>query len=251
MLRSLLHDGQEHYDSDGFRLRGLGFSRLDGFSDVVFGFALTLLVVSLEVPRDYAELHHMLAGFIPFGISFLLLMLVWFGHYNIFRRLGTHDTGTLWLNGMLLFVVLFYVYPLKFLFVSAFNPSVNVGGNMEELVLLYAGGLATIYFLFATLYANGYRQREKLQLTPLERRLTLNSILEECGTATIGVLVCVTAACLHRRASLACLLFLLIAPWKSFAGYRAGHFRRTMESNPELAAESGTDGIPDNAQGHA
>jgi uncharacterized membrane protein len=231
MLRAaLLHDGHDQVDSDGFRLRGLGFSRLDGFSDVVFGFALTLLVVSLEVPRDYQELHHLLLGFAPFAISFLLLMLVWFGHYQFFRRFGTHDAGTMWLNGVLLFVVLFYVYPLKFLFLSALGQGSEVTsqGQMRELVLLYAGGFATIYFLFATLYANGYRQRNKLQLTPMERTLTRTYILEECGTAVIGVLVCLAA--MLWNPALSCLLFLLIAGWKSYTGRRAGNISRSIQT---------------------
>ena len=38
----------ETRDLPGFRLRGPEVTRLESFSDVVFGFALTLLVVSLE-----------------------------------------------------------------------------------------------------------------------------------------------------------------------------------------------------------
>ena len=96
-------------------------SRVDGFSDVVFGFALTLLVVSLEVPKSYGELHELIRGFIPFAVSFLLLMTIWYAHFQFFRRFGLHDMGTIVLNAALLFVVLFYVYPLKFLFSLTLN----------------------------------------------------------------------------------------------------------------------------------
>ena len=60
----------EHISKDGFRLRGIHMSRIDGFSDVVFGFALTLLVVSLEVPRTYDEFHAVIVGFLPFAVCF-------------------------------------------------------------------------------------------------------------------------------------------------------------------------------------
>ncbi|AFL89510.1 putative integral membrane protein [Terriglobus roseus DSM 18391] len=237
MLRqALLHNEHEPVDNDGFRLRGLGFSRLDAFSDVVFGFALTLLVVSLEVPKNYEELHHLWYGFVPFGISFLLLMLVWYGHYTFFRRFGTHDAGTVWLNGLLLFVILFYVYPLKFLFLSAFGQSevVMAGDNMREVVLLFAAGLATIYFLFSALYANAYRQRDKLALTPLERMLTRNFIVEEAGTGFVGVLVCLLAAVVPpNRAGMTCLLFMVIGVWKSVMGRRSGRAARRMHAQSE------------------
>ena len=40
--------------SDHFRWRGGAVSRIEGSSDCVFGFAITLLVVSLGVPSTFA-----------------------------------------------------------------------------------------------------------------------------------------------------------------------------------------------------
>src|SRR5215472_14716603 len=99
-----------------FRWRAGEITRLEAFCDVVFGFALTLLVVSLEVPRNYAQLMAAIRGFVPFAICFAQLVLIWRAHYIFSRRYGLEDNYTVFLNVMLLFVVLFYVYPLKFVF---------------------------------------------------------------------------------------------------------------------------------------
>jgi hypothetical protein len=37
----------------GFRWRGTEVTRMEGFTDAVFGFAVTLLVVALEVPTSF------------------------------------------------------------------------------------------------------------------------------------------------------------------------------------------------------
>jgi uncharacterized membrane protein len=185
----------EHIGKDGFRLRGTAFSRIDAFSDVVFGFALTLLVVSLEVPHDFVELHHSLRGFFPFAICFLLLILIWYSHFKFFRRYGLHDIPTITINGVLLFVVLYYVYPLKFLFtvltaawigqdVSAYGS----GTQMRELMLLYGVGFTAVYLLFTALYWNAWRQRDHLQLNPSERFLTRSAMVEYTCVASVGLL---------------------------------------------------------------
>ncbi len=87
--------------------------RIEGLADAVFGFALTLLVVSLEVPNTFDELLATMRGFFAFAISGWLLYSVWCDHYIFFRRYGLQDNATMHLSAVLLFVVLFYVYPLS------------------------------------------------------------------------------------------------------------------------------------------
>ncbi len=93
--------------------RGREVSRLEAFSDAVFAFSATLLVVSLEVPKTFPQLVDDLMGFFAFALSFMALMLIWSVHNAFFRRYGLQDGWTVFINACLLFVILFYVYPLK------------------------------------------------------------------------------------------------------------------------------------------
>jgi uncharacterized membrane protein len=70
----------ESPDLVGFRERGREVTRLESFSDAVFGFALTLLVVSLDVPKTFADLIATMRGFPAFALCFLFLALFWNGH---------------------------------------------------------------------------------------------------------------------------------------------------------------------------
>src|SRR5512132_3805473 len=99
---------QQRVESGGFRWRSQEVSRLEGLSDAVFGFAITLLVVSLEVPKTYTELMAMysLAHFVAFAVCFALIASLWYDHHVFFRRYGLDDTRTTLLNMVLLFVVL-------------------------------------------------------------------------------------------------------------------------------------------------
>src|SRR5438094_8721957 len=81
----------ESRDFPGFRLRGREVTRLESFSDAVFGFALTLLVVSLAVPKSFDDLVATMGGFPAFALRFLLLALIWNLHYKLCGRAGLDD----------------------------------------------------------------------------------------------------------------------------------------------------------------
>jgi len=166
----------ESRDLPGFRLRGLEVTRLESFSDAVFGFALTLLVVSLDVPKSFDDLVNTMRGFPAFAVCFVLLALIWNSHYKFCRRYGLDDGTARFLTCVMLFLVLFYVYPLKFLFNLSITGLVFGGGppititspQLSALLAIYGLGFAAVYGALTLLYWHAYRLSETLQLTELE-----------------------------------------------------------------------------------
>jgi uncharacterized membrane protein len=183
-----------------FRWRSGEITRLEAFCDVVFGFALTLLVVSLEVPKTYAELMAAMRGFLPFALCFAQLILIWRAHYRFSRRYGLEDPYTVFLNVVLLFLVLFYVYPLKFVFTLLFSQLTgsDIGNGIgwhegSVLMRVYAGGFTAVFSLFALMYAHAYKLRGELELNPVEELETRSAIRENILTAAIGAMSFVLA----------------------------------------------------------
>src|SRR5688572_15899229 len=106
------------HKSTPFNWRGGQVTRLEALTDAVFGFAITLLAISFPVPRDFDELMKSLSpwSILSFAASFAILIMVWVYHYRFFKRFDLDDGYTIFLNSLLLFVVLVYVYPMKFMF---------------------------------------------------------------------------------------------------------------------------------------
>lgn len=187
-----------------FRYRGEPSGRLESLSDAVFGFSLTLLVVSLEVPQTFSELRSLAAGFLPFGLCFLLFMHTWYLHHRFFRRYGLRDVPMIWLNSALLFLMMFFVYPLKFL--ASFLVRVISGGPMSvagpdgvlvpvlswsdatQSHLLFSLGFVAVHATFLAMHARVFRVRRQLQLNELEMFDTRTSTREHGIFVLVGLL---------------------------------------------------------------
>ena len=187
-----------------FRMRGREVSRVEALSDAVFGFAITLLVVSLEVPQTFDALMEMMRGFVAFAICFAMLVLVWYQQYKFFRRYGLNDALTFVLNAALLFVVLFYVYPLKFVWTLLVNMALGVDnrvrlptgelvspvGNdqMGQLMVVFSVGYVAVFAVFTLLYWRAYSKRVELELNPLEVLDTRTELGENLLHICVGLL---------------------------------------------------------------
>lgn len=252
MLREQLI--KKEIGSGTFRWRSHEISRIEGLSDAVFGFAITLLVVSLEVPKTFNELLEAMHGFGAFAICFTLLFTVWYNQYKFFRRYGLQDTVTVVLNGALLFVVLFYVYPLKFLFRAVIerlsgghgevrlpNGTVEAmieGDQIGSLMLIFGVGYLAVFLVFVFLYLRAYGKREQLQLNKLELFDTVNSIYENvlhCVIALISIALVLGGG--PQFAGLAGMVFMFTGVVMAIHGTINGKRRRRLEKSLAAPAE--------------
>jgi len=151
------------------------------------------------------------------------------------------------LNAALLFVVLFYVYPLKFLFsflVDRFTGGhgevhlangnvismIESNEQMASLMIIFSLGYLAVFGVFVMLFWHAYRRRDALELNELERFDTRESILEaslNCGIAVVSLLIVIIGGA--GRAGLAGMAYMLTAVVMTVNGKVMGRRRRRLE----------------------
>ena len=221
-----------------FRERAREVSRIEAFSDVVFGFALTLIVVSLEVPQTFDELMAIMRGFPAFAICFATLVWIWHEHHKFFRRYDMRDEITIALNAVLLFIVLFYTYPLKFIF-SIVTGAVSSSGDAAKLFMIYGSGFMGVFLMLLLMNGRAWQKRRELRLNELEQHDTVTSMTFYAAYCGIGLLSIVLAMTLTGRSlSAAGLIYFLIGPVSAFIGFRRGTQREALQSRQVAAAQT-------------
>ena len=170
--------------------RGGDVSRLESFSDAVFAIAITLLVVSYDVPKNYFEFKNVMWGFIGFSVTFAMLMAIWLTNFKFHRRFGLEDSVTILLNSVFIFLVLFFIYPLKFLaqvlinwgilqhgFGIEFDIGFSGGFDYFNLFIIYGSGGFMLWLTVILMYLHAYNKRFDLELDKNELDITKDTIL--------------------------------------------------------------------------
>lgn len=182
-------------------------TRIETFTDAAFAIAASLMVISVgDLPTTWQDMKHAMLGIPAFAFALMLMMTFWYGHHIWSRRYGLDDLPTVWLSGLLILLVLVYVYPLKFIaygFISWLSagsvPSpvrVDTVDELYALFAIYAGGFMSMALTLMGLYAYAWSQREPLHLNAAERLQTGHELLGWGLLAGFGLLSLLLALCL-------------------------------------------------------
>ena len=193
------------------RIRRHQPTRLEGFVDASFAFAVTVLVISVgHVPASVPEMLHALRGLPAFAVSFLLITRIWMAHRDWSRQYDIEDTTSLRLSLLLVFVVLVFVYPLRLLFALFFywishgflaDQDLSMQ-NVEELrsaFEVYGLGFGTIACLVALLYLHALREAAAIALDAREVLATRMHIALWSALAGLAAISTLSAALLPFR----------------------------------------------------
>jgi uncharacterized membrane protein len=129
--------------------------RLEAFSDIVIGFALAQLALTLTLPVHGArELFVHVKGatqLMGFAVTFALVCAVWWLHHKLFRHLFVPTRASIAMNFAALGGVIFLAYSLQVFLHFGFRDPVAFP--------MYTGSYGWVLFWFALIAWNGLRLR--------------------------------------------------------------------------------------------
>ena len=187
------------FKESDFNWRGGNVSRLESIVDAVFAISVTLLIVSQDIPKDFEEFTRVMLSFVGFGVTFSFLFMIWYAHYLFHRRFGLEDYTTIILNSILIFFILFYIYPLKFLSEVLFGMWFGIYDSfigpidMQILMIIYGIGVFVVWLIFGLLYYRAYKYRNLLKLNPIETKITFESMQVYCLLSCFGFISTILA----------------------------------------------------------
>jgi uncharacterized membrane protein len=146
--------------------------RTEAFSDAVFAFAITLLVLDLQVPESefshlWRGIAHQWPSYLGYATSFLTVGGIWLAHHGIFRRVQYANRRVMQVNLLLLLAVAFLPFPTRLVAEAIRNPDAE-----RAAVIFYGGWLLVISLLLSALWASVASDRDLLKPEVSQKEVT-------------------------------------------------------------------------------
>jgi len=168
-------------------------TRIESFSDIVYGFSLFNLAFHLRVPATSQDLVSQLPQFAVFVVTFGLLCSLWWLHHQVFRDYFKPDGLGVFLNFALLAAVALFSYPMQLYFQFGWSDPVTIAG--------YALGSLLVFGILAAMMAKGVWQFR----TTLSEHHRICGLGTALATGTVA-LTMIVALALRSQGSTAMLL---------------------------------------------
>lgn len=128
--------------------------RLEALSDAVFAIAITLLALTLQVPKVTTVTPHALVAalaakwptYLSFLLSFVTLLIAWVYHHRLLEGAYHAETGLLFINGLLLLIVAAVPFPAALLGAYLTTPAASV------VAVMYASYIGVLNFAYNLLW---------------------------------------------------------------------------------------------------
>ena len=165
-------------------------ARVEAFSDGVFAFAITLLVVTIAQPDNYRRLAHDLAQSWPslaaYVVSFAVIGIMWLNHHSVFGHFSQVDRGLVYLNLLLLMTVAFLPFPTGVL-----GQALARGAGERTAAVVYGVTMSANVYAWAALWLYASHKRRLLRRSFPEAERRVSTFLFTVGgvvyTAAVGV----------------------------------------------------------------
>jgi len=180
--------------------------RVETFSDGVFAIAITLLVLTIAQPSNYANLAHQLGERLPslaaYAVSFLVIGIMWLNHHTIFTHLRVVDRGIFYWNLLLLMTIVFIPYPTE-----VFGEALRRGEGARTAAVFYSVTMTINASMWACLWLYASIGRRRLSEQFPESQRFISTVLFVSGTAIYAVSIAIALvspyACLAFHGALA------------------------------------------------
>lgn len=205
--------------------RTLDKGRMEGFSDGVFGFAITLLVLDIAVHPPGSPLHQLVQAwpsYVAYLISFLTIGGSWLGHMALTDRLTQVDSLLLRLNLVLLLGVAFLPFPTQLMADSLREPA-------DERVYVTLYGLTLLAIRLIAFGLDVYARRQHLyspQGAGEELRTDQRNFLPIIVGYVIAILIGLALPRLAVALYFALALWLVVSFWEVVRLLSRGHRSR-------------------------